>query len=443
LDFDLKDTREWKYSIISHIGASEAEDADFEIPDRMTVMSPEVTTHRTGTATITGGGQGKFSDEDYTFVQPPALDASDMVHVVVPGEGPYAVPRHMGVGSNVNIHIVQTKDGDDGDGDGTWDELKPPSEGEGNGSVEYPNIYLDEPPKPQSVTSSGPPRISSKEKGKGRAISSQAFAGNPFRPPSNIEIGSDKSMVNNDVGGVKPTIHIPDRSHSNEPIPLISNIVKKMSLEDAKARTIYDGEETPAGPGGRKDASAAGYNTLVNQLVSLVDVVTHLLEDQGVAEHVRDAWEGFTHQKSAGGMNMPPSPTSTLGFGRRERKSKEFALAEGLVNVMRKVATIVEDDVSDVEEREGEHVIWTHKSRGHGLGDIRLPKVPPETPAVERRNQPPLPATATAPVMRTSKQRLEDAKAAYKAEKARYRVEREQRRREKLTSKGLMFPEAT
>jgi hypothetical protein len=112
--------------------------------------------------------------------------------------------------------------------------------------------------------------------------------------------------------------------------------------------------------------------------------------------------------------------------------------------VMRKVATIVEDDESDVEEREGKHVIWTHKSRGHGLGDIRLPKVPPETPALERRNELPLPTTTTtAPVMRTSKQRLEDAKAAYKAEKTRYRAEREHRRREKLASKGLMFPETT
>lgn len=438
MDFDLRDTREWKYSIISHIGASEAEDADFEIPDRMTVMSPEqmtITAHRTGTidsGTVTGGHVRRFTDEDYTFVQPPALDASDMVHVVVPGEGPYAVPRNMGVGSNVNLHIVEDR------GDPDWDELKPPSDGDGdgNGSVEYPNVHLEEPPKPQSIASSGPPRIPSREKGKGRAIHSQPM-NNPFRPPSHIEIVSDKSIIDNDVGGVKPTIHIPDRNHSNEPIPLISNIVKKMSLENAKARTIYDGEDTPA-PG--KRAEDTGYNTLVNQLVSLVDVVTTLLEDKTVANQVRDTWEGFTQAKGADGMNEPPSPTSTLGFGRRERKSKEFALAEGLVSVMKKVANIVEDDMSDVEEREGD-VIWTRRTRGHGLGDIRLPKVYPETPAVEKRHEIPPPLKSPAAGVKTSRQRLEEAKAAYKAEKTRYRMEREQRRRDKLAAKGLMYPE--
>lgn len=357
-----------------------------------------------------------------------------MVHVVVPGEGPYAVPRHTGVGSNVNIHVVEPKAEDEG----AWDELKSPSDGKSDTvkSVDYPNVYLEEPPRPQSIASSGPPRIPTEKKGKGRAISSTPFV--PARSPSQIEIASDKSIVNSEPPS-KPTVHIPGPKITDSPIPLISNIVKKMSLEDAKARTIFDGEETPA-----PKSATADYNTLVTQLVSLVDVVSNLLEDKGVASHVRDAWEGFTHKDAV----QPPSPTSTLGFGRREsysRKSKEFALAEGLVGVMKKVATIVEDDASDIEERDDD-VVWTHRPRG--LADIRLPKVEPETkpntPHVARQPTIPPPPLPPPPVStKTSRQRLEEAKATYKAEKARYRAEREQRRRDKLIAKGLMPPGGT
>src|ERR1700733_718676 len=154
--FGGKESHNWKYSIISHIGASDAEDTDYEKPDNINDL-------------LNSGQDGKFADEDYTFVQPPALDTSDMVNLVVPGEGLYAVPRHVGVGSTPNIQLMEIKQHED---DGTWDSIQaPPSESEGGRlSVDYPNVYLEEPSpdRDPSVTSSDPPRIPSRDKGKGR-----------------------------------------------------------------------------------------------------------------------------------------------------------------------------------------------------------------------------------------------------------------------------------
>jgi hypothetical protein len=422
-----KEPRDWKYSIISHIGASEAEDTDYEKPETINDL-------------LTSGQDGRFADEDYTFVQPPALDASDMVNLVVPGEGLYAVPRHVGVGSTPNIHLLEIKHHED---DGTWDSIQaPPSESEGGRlSVDYPNIYLEEPEheRDPSVVSSGPPRIPSRDKGKGRVRPPSSLDAVPLRlRPSGMDMASDMSVRDNDVP-TKPTIHVPDANHPMSPIPLISNIVKKMSLENAKARTI--GDHSPTTP----TANDKGYDTLVNQLVSLVDVVTNLLDDDGVKHQIRGVWDGFSTKPLKDHLS-PTTPASAGGRGFAESmagKTREVALAEGLVNVMKRVAGIVDEDPeSDIEEQDGD-VIWTHRTRGHA--DIRLPRVDPETKPTTptaattpkgKKSQPP-PPVAT----QNTKQRLEEAKAAYKAAKAAYRAEREQKRREKLASKGLMLPE--
>jgi len=419
--FGDKEPRDWKYSIVSHIGASEAEDADYEKPEEEDDL-------------LNSGRDGKFADEDYTFVQPPALDASDMVNLVVPGEGLYPVPRHVGVGSTPNVHIMDLRHEDDG----TWDNIQAPHSESERLSVDYPDTYDPVKEQEPSVASSGSPRIPLKEKGKGRARPQSSLDGIPLHlRPENIEIASDLSVRNNELP-IKPTIHVSDANHPMSPIPLISNIVKKMSLEHAKARTI--GELSPTTP----TADEKGYDTLVNQLVSLVDVITNLLEDDGVKHQIRGVWEGF----SAKSLKSHLSPTTPASAGPRAfggntvQKPKEIALTEGLVNVMKRVATIVdEDQESDVEEQDGD-VIWTHRIRGYT--DIRLPQVDaetkpttPTTPAPKGKQpqlQPPV-------MVKSTKQKLEEAKAAYKIAKAEYRAERDRKRREKLEAKGLMLPE--
>ena len=422
---------------MSHIGASEAEDTDYE--------KPEV-----GHDLLQGaqGGAGKFTDEDYTFVQPPALDASDMVNLVVPGEGLYAVPRHAGIGSTPHIQFMEMKAQDNED----WDSSiqMPPSErAESDGgrlSVDYPNVYLEEPIKEHSVTSSGPPRIPSRDKGKGRAKHQTSLDGIPLRlRRESLDTVSNKSAKNNPF---KTPIHIPNQEHPMSPIPLISNIVKKMSLEHAKARTIGDnGSQVPDSPPGED----GGYDTLVNQLVSLVDVVSNLLEDDGVKHQIRGVWDGFSTKTLKEHLSPTTPGTAGVRIGDvpgmpgMKGKTREIALAEGLVNVMKRVATIVdEDEMSDVEEQDGD-VIWTHPSRSRVHTDVRLPneesESKPTTPTTRTQRADKTGAPAPPAIAKTSKQRLEEAKAVYKAEKARYRTERDQKRREKLASKGLMMPE--
>ncbi|KAG8834831.1 hypothetical protein FRC17_006939 [Serendipita sp. 399] len=449
LDFDLKDVREWKYSIVSNIPeSSEMEDTDFDravTDDINELLSPDHV------------GIGRFTDDDYTFINRPPTDPSD-VHLVIPGsEESYPVPRHLALGSTPNIHLVELKQQEE---DGTWDQVqapspptetteKPPSV-HSQHSVDYPNVYLEEPVgKPLSVASSGPPRIPAKEKGKGRAMP-LTLDPIPLGLYTAVDVSSNASVANNEAP-TKPTIQIPETPPQvMSPIPLISNIVRKMSLENARAHTIGEGADTPiarsvaGGP-----TSDNQYETLVTQLVSLVDVVSQLLQDEGVAHQVRTAWDGFASRPSPG----PFSAVSASG-----NKPKELALAEGLVTVMKRVQTIVEEDpLSEVEEQD-EDVIWTHRSRGqagdsHPLSAIaqhfgfKTPthKHPPAVKSPTSPKNPDTKAVVSPPpppvAAKTSKQRLEDAKAVYKAEKTRYRAEREHRRREKFTAKGLAYPE--
>jgi hypothetical protein len=433
--------REWKYSIVSEIPASDGEDLDFEDEEGVDTLIQQAHT-------------GKFIDEDYTFVQPVSLETADNVHMVVPGEaGFYSIPRHAGIGSPF-LQPVEVKQDEE---DNTWDHLKAPSEGrpETERSVEYPNIHLEEPSRPHSAASSGPPRIPAKEKGKGRAVYMSPMDPLPLRLPSvKDDLASDKSVVDSNVPQ-KPTIHVPDVNHAMSPIPLISNIVKKMSLENAKARTIggeEDEDDIESIPSQHPPTQTQSYDTLVTQLVSLVDVVTQLLEDDGVAHQIRSVWDGFSIEQ--------PTPISARTPGGMN-KPKEIALAEGIVTVMKKVQNIVDDVQSDVEEQD-DHVIWTHKPRPDlklaKIGRDSKPSTPttpqgPKSPKSPRASKAPPPISAiSAPLFtptsaatsappKSSKQRLEEAKALYKAEKARYRAEREQKRRDKITAKGLMLPE--
>ncbi|PVG00981.1 hypothetical protein CPB86DRAFT_753613 [Serendipita vermifera] len=450
LDFALKDLREWKYSIVSEIPVADDDDLDFTQDDVVEEMIQQAQT-------------GKFTDEDYTFVQPDTLETADTVHLVVPGEsGFYSIPRHAGIGSTPNLKPVEIRQDDE---DNTWDNIKSPADGkvETIASVEYPNIHLEEPSRPHSAASSGPPRISAKEKGKGRAVYMSPMDPLPLRLPAmRDDLASDKSVVNNDVPQ-KPTIHVPDVNQAMSPIPLISNIVKKMSLENAKARTIGeeadddDDIETIPPHNQAYPNPNQGYDTLVTQLVSLVDVVTQLLEDDGVAHQIRSVWDGFS-------MKEQPTPISARTPG-GVNKPKEIALAEGIVTVMKKVQGIVDDVQSDVEEHDDD-VIWTHKPRPdlklakveskpttpttpHGPKSPKSPrasKVPPPISAISSKATPISAVTAstsaaTSSTIKSSKQRLEEAKALYKAEKARYRAEREQKRRDKITARGFAVPE--
>ncbi|KIM33604.1 hypothetical protein M408DRAFT_157576 [Serendipita vermifera MAFF 305830] len=244
------------------------------------------------------------------------------------------------------------------------------------------------------------------------------------------------------------------------PIPLISNIIKKMSLEHAKTRTIGDGASvhrpdtpTATGPEGEADK---GYDTLIGQLVSLVEVAGKLLEEKGVQHQIRAVWDGFSNKPLKDHLS-PTTPGGARAFGMGDipthpgmEKTREIVLTEGLVNIMKRVAAIVdEDDFSDIEE--DDHVIWTHH---HGRsrypkepeeGDSKPPTPTARTPKVDKTAPPPAPApvprSQPSQPVKSSKQRLEEAKAVYKAEKARYRAERELKRRDKLTSKGWMLPE--
>ncbi|KAG8756429.1 hypothetical protein FRC14_003060 [Serendipita sp. 396] len=435
LDFDLKDVREWKYSIISHIPASDVEDTDYDRPvtdDFNELLSPD------------HAGIGRFTDDDYTFINRPPNDPSD-VHLVIPGsEESYPVPRHLALGSTPNVHLVELKQQEEEEE--PWDRVQTPTPPgrekapsvRSEHSVDYPNVYLEEPAgRPMSAASSGPPRISAKDKGKGRAVPI-ILDPIPLGLYTAVDVSSNTSVVNNEAP-TKPTIQIPEMTQVMSPIPLISNIVKKMSLENAKAHTIGDGEEMPT-PASAAPVGTNQYETLVTQLVSLVDVVSQLLQDDGVAHQVRSAWDGFASRPS-------PGPFSAVNTGPGS-KPKELALAEGLVTVMKRVQNIVEEDpLSDVEEQE-EDVIWTHRPRGQADAKQastilqQLIAKSPTSPKAPNANAKAVVTSPPPPVpTKTSKQRLEDAKALYKAEKARYRAEREQRRRDKLTSKGLMYPD--
>lgn len=437
MDFNLKDRREWKYSVISHIARSETEDADYERPDELEDMIPQT-------------GNGKFTDEDYTFVQPPGFDNSDMVHLVVPGagaKGVYAVPRRTGVGSTPNVNVVDIKQDDEG----TWDDIKTPSDGrlETVHSVDYPNIYLEEPSRAHSPASSGPPRIPAKEKGKGRVVH---LSPSPRGKVANLDIASNTSIVDNDLPD-KPTVHIPDAKHALSPIPLISNVVRKMSLENARARTIdgsvIDGEDDD----GNSNIPLTGdqtYDNLVNQLASLVQVVSQILEDDSVARQVRGLWDVYS-QKIAKEQQEGPRPASAMGGANQGLQPKELAIADGIAAMIKRMSNIVVEDIQeDVQEQDGD-VIWTRQHRT--VPTIRLPA--PETPIVEmavvevEKPEPKpfmqvlrIPPPEDSPLSPDSKRRLEDAKNLYKAEKARYRAEREQKRREKLAAKGFMLPDS-
>ncbi|CAG7849655.1 SubName: Full=Uncharacterized protein {ECO:0000313/EMBL:CCA71326.1} [Serendipita indica DSM 11827] len=400
LDFDLKDLREWKYSIISHIPMSEIEDTE---------------EHESITEILQQAHTGKFTDEDYTFINRPPNDPTD-VQLVIPGEEtPYAVPRHLGIGASPNMQVMQLRQEDDN----SWDKVQAPSERdvedeEPEGtvrSVDYP--HLEEPTRPQSVASSGPPRIPSRDKGKGRAMSTTSLDPVPLYSTVDVDVASNRSVINNDTPK-KPTIQIPEAPRDMGPIPLISNIVKKMSLESG------------AGESTRQQSDEGTYGTLITQLVSLVDVVTQLLEDDGVAHQLRGTWEG---------MALKSAITPMSAFPPGQPKPKELALAEGIVKVMKRVQTIVEEDPpSDIEEQDGD-VIWTHRPTPSSA----FPKTPIHT---EKRTAVPAPASVPAAASaKSSKQRLEEAKALYKAEKARYRAEREQRRRNKLESRGYKYPD--
>ena len=365
---------------------------------------------------------GKFTDEDYTFINRAPNDPTD-VQLVIPGdETPYAIPRHQGIGTSPNMQVMQIRQEDDT----SWDKVQTPSEPEREAddeeeqegtvrSVDYP--HLEEPTRPQSVASSGPPRISSREKGKGRAMSAISLDPLPLYNAVDVDIASNKSVINNDTPK-KPTIQIPEAPQDMGPIPLISNIVKRMSLQSGGREPL------------RQQSDEGTYGTLITQLVSLVDVVTQLLDDDGIAHQLRGTWDGMA-------LKSGITPMSALPPG--QSKPKELVLAEGIVKAMKRVQTIVEEDpVSDVEEQDSD-VIWTHRpTPSSAFPTSAFPSATfPKTPT-EKKTKTAVPAPVSA---KSSKQRLEEAKAVYKAEKARYRAERDHRRRSKLEARGYKYPD--
>ncbi|CAG7855156.1 SubName: Full=Uncharacterized protein {ECO:0000313/EMBL:CCA71326.1} [Serendipita indica DSM 11827] len=336
----VADLREWKYSIISHIPMSEIEDTE---------------EHESITEILQQAHTGKFTDEDYTFINRPPNDPTD-VQLVIPGEEtPLRRPAPSGHCASPNMQVMQLRQEDDN----SWDKVQAPSERdvedeEPEGTVQCRLSASREPTRPQSVASSGPPRIPSRDKGS-RAMSTTSL--DPVLYSTvDVDVASNRS--------------IPEAPRDMGPI-LISNIVKKMSLESG-AESPLDSSRMKALARGRWGRASASW---------------HL---GGILKSAITPMSAF-----------PP--------------------------VMKRVQTIVEEDPpSDIEEQDGD-VIWTHRPTPSLRFQRLLSILKRELRYQHQHLCQPL-------HLQSRQQRLEEAKALYKAEKARYRAEREQRRRNKLES---------
>jgi hypothetical protein len=271
-----------------------------------------------------------------------------------------------------------------------------------------------------SVTSMDkPPRIPTKDKGKGKA-----------QEVSGREHASDLSKNDGHINN-KPTVHVPNQADPPTPIPLPSHSqdehVRYHSRSGSNTpRAAHDALTEDGGP--PTTTLDVGSVEAINHLSQLFGAITDFLRAYPtISQNMRDVLAGFH------GLDLYREVEATRdadGAARQRMHRAELDVAQRTLmrtalEMMRQFSKAMEPGAID------------------SPGDFAFPQINVPAPAhqaatrpatyssaADRASLPPAPPEILAGL--DSRARLEAAKALYKQEKERYKEEREKKRKERM-----------